>query len=36
MPWDCTTVSVDLALEPVTPDHYGQLVRDREVLPWAP
>jgi NAD(P)-dependent dehydrogenase (short-subunit alcohol dehydrogenase family) len=27
---------LDLALEPVDPDHYGQLVRFGKVLPWAP
>jgi NAD(P)-dependent dehydrogenase (short-subunit alcohol dehydrogenase family) len=27
---------LDLALEPVNPDHYGQLVRFGKVLPWAP
>jgi NAD(P)-dependent dehydrogenase (short-subunit alcohol dehydrogenase family) len=27
---------VDLALEPVDPRHYGQLLRNGEVLPWSP
>ncbi|MGW6277741.1 SDR family NAD(P)-dependent oxidoreductase [Kribbella sp. NPDC055071] len=27
---------VDLALKPVNPDHYGQLVRNGEVLSWRP
>lgn len=27
---------LDLALEPVDPAHYGQLIRDGKVLPWAP
>ncbi|HWG27596.1 hypothetical protein [Actinospica sp.] len=27
---------LDLALEPVKPGHYGELIRDSEVLPWGP
>lgn len=27
---------LDLALDPVNSDHYGQLVRNGRVLPWAP
>jgi NAD(P)-dependent dehydrogenase (short-subunit alcohol dehydrogenase family) len=27
---------LNLALDPINPDHYGQLVRDGKVLPWAP
>jgi NAD(P)-dependent dehydrogenase (short-subunit alcohol dehydrogenase family) len=27
---------LDLALEPVKPGHYGELVRNGEVLPWSP
>ncbi|MBB5153313.1 SDR family NAD(P)-dependent oxidoreductase [Saccharopolyspora phatthalungensis] len=27
---------VDLALDPVNPDHYGQLIRNGQILPWAP
>jgi hypothetical protein len=27
---------LDLALGPVKPGHYGELVRDGEVLPWSP
>ena len=27
---------LDLALEPVNPHHYGELIRNGEVLPWAP
>jgi NAD(P)-dependent dehydrogenase (short-subunit alcohol dehydrogenase family) len=27
---------LDLALDPVNPDHYGQLIRNGQVLPWAP
>jgi NAD(P)-dependent dehydrogenase (short-subunit alcohol dehydrogenase family) len=26
---------VDLAFDPITPEHYGQLVRKGEVLPWV-
>ncbi|TCO62228.1 SDR family NAD(P)-dependent oxidoreductase [Actinocrispum wychmicini] len=43
--WDVSTAPtpaqaavalLDLALDPVRPQHYGQLVRDGEVLPWSP
>jgi NAD(P)-dependent dehydrogenase (short-subunit alcohol dehydrogenase family) len=27
---------LDLAVDPVNPDHYGQLVRNGQILPWAP
>jgi NAD(P)-dependent dehydrogenase (short-subunit alcohol dehydrogenase family) len=27
---------LDLALEPIKPGHYGELIRNAEVLPWAP
>lgn len=27
---------LDLALDPVNPDHYGHLVRNGLILPWAP
>jgi len=43
--WDVSTAPtpeqaagplLDLALGPVNPDHYGQLVRDGQVLQWSP
>jgi hypothetical protein len=43
--WDVSTAPtpaqaagalLDLALDPVDPGHYGQLVRNGEVLRWAP
>lgn len=43
--WDVSTAAtpaqasgalLDLALEPVAPDHYGQLVRFGKVVPWSP
>ncbi|MEX5637725.1 hypothetical protein [Parafrankia sp. FMc2] len=43
--WDVSTAPtpaqaavalLDLALDPVDPQHHGQLIRDGEVLPWAP
>jgi hypothetical protein len=35
-PADAAVAQLDLALDPVNADHYGQLVRDGNVLPWAP
>jgi hypothetical protein len=35
-PADAAVALLDLAFDPVNPDHYGQLVRDGKVLPWAP
>ncbi|WP_326836941.1 SDR family NAD(P)-dependent oxidoreductase [Amycolatopsis rhabdoformis] len=35
-PAQAATVLLDLALDPVDPDHYGELVRHGQVLPWAP
>jgi NAD(P)-dependent dehydrogenase (short-subunit alcohol dehydrogenase family) len=35
-PTQAAVALVDLALESVTPGHYGQLVRNGQVLPWAP
>jgi NAD(P)-dependent dehydrogenase (short-subunit alcohol dehydrogenase family) len=35
-PAEAAAALLDLALEPVKPDHYGQLVRFGQVLPWAP
>ncbi|HEX3784277.1 MAG TPA: hypothetical protein VHX38_31855 [Pseudonocardiaceae bacterium] len=35
-PADAAVALLDLALQPVNPQHYGELVRDGEVLPWAP
>jgi NAD(P)-dependent dehydrogenase (short-subunit alcohol dehydrogenase family) len=43
--WDVSTAPtptraaqplLDLALNPVNPAHYGQLVRNAEILPWTP
>jgi NAD(P)-dependent dehydrogenase (short-subunit alcohol dehydrogenase family) len=35
-PADAAVALLDLALDAVNADHYGQLVRDGKVLPWAP
>jgi hypothetical protein len=35
-PADAAVALLDLALDAVNADHYGQLVRDGQVLPWAP
>jgi NAD(P)-dependent dehydrogenase (short-subunit alcohol dehydrogenase family) len=35
-PADAAVALLGLALEPVNPAHYGQLVRHGKVLPWAP
>ncbi|GAA4623434.1 SDR family NAD(P)-dependent oxidoreductase [Actinoallomurus vinaceus] len=35
-PAEAAVALLDLALEPVRPGHYGELLRDGEVLPWAP
>jgi NAD(P)-dependent dehydrogenase (short-subunit alcohol dehydrogenase family) len=35
-PAEAAVAVLDLATEPVQPDHYGELVRDGKVLPWAP
>jgi NAD(P)-dependent dehydrogenase (short-subunit alcohol dehydrogenase family) len=35
-PADAAVALLDLAFDPVSADHYGQLVRDGNVLPWAP
>jgi NAD(P)-dependent dehydrogenase (short-subunit alcohol dehydrogenase family) len=35
-PAEAAVALLDLALGPVMPGHYGELVRDGEVLPWAP
>ena len=32
-PAQAATALLDLALDPVNPDHYGRLVRDGKVLP---
>jgi hypothetical protein len=43
--WDVSTAPtpaqaavplLDLALNPLDSEHYGQLVRDGQVLPWMP
>jgi NAD(P)-dependent dehydrogenase (short-subunit alcohol dehydrogenase family) len=34
-PAEAAVPLLDLALDPLDPDHYGQLVRDRRVLPWT-
>jgi len=43
--WDVSTAAspaegavalLDLALDPVKPDQYGELVRHGEVVPWSP
>ena len=35
-PADAAPALLDLALQPVKPGHYGELVRNGHVLPWAP
>jgi NAD(P)-dependent dehydrogenase (short-subunit alcohol dehydrogenase family) len=35
-PADASVALLDLAFDAVNPDHYGQLVRNGNVLPWAP
>jgi NAD(P)-dependent dehydrogenase (short-subunit alcohol dehydrogenase family) len=35
-PADAAVALLDLAFDTVNPDHYGQLVRNGNVLPWAP
>jgi NAD(P)-dependent dehydrogenase (short-subunit alcohol dehydrogenase family) len=35
-PADAAVALLDLAFDDVNPDHYGQLVRNGNVLPWAP
>ena len=35
-PARAATALLNLALDPVNPDHYGQLVRNGQVLPWTP
>ena len=35
-PANAAVARLDLAFDPVTPEHYGQLVRYGQVLPWAP
>ncbi len=35
-PAEAAVALLDLALGPVDPAHYGQLVREGEVLPWSP
>jgi NAD(P)-dependent dehydrogenase (short-subunit alcohol dehydrogenase family) len=35
-PADAAVALLDLALDPVDAEHYGQLVRSGQVLPWAP
>jgi hypothetical protein len=35
-PAEASVSLLDLALGPVDPSHYGQLIRDGRVLPWAP
>lgn len=35
-PAQAAVALLDLALGPVNPGHYGQLVRNGQVLPWAP
>jgi NAD(P)-dependent dehydrogenase (short-subunit alcohol dehydrogenase family) len=36
VPAEAAVALLDLALEPVNPGHYGELVRNGEVLSWAP
>jgi len=36
IPADAAVALLDLAFDPVNADHYGQLVRNGNVLPWAP
>jgi hypothetical protein len=35
-PADTAPALLDLALQPVKPGHYGELVRFGHALPWAP
>ena len=35
-PAEAAVALLDLALDPVRPGHYGELVRNGDVLPWAP
>ena len=35
-PADAAVALLDLAFDAVDADHYGQLVRNGNVLPWAP
>jgi NAD(P)-dependent dehydrogenase (short-subunit alcohol dehydrogenase family) len=35
-PAEAAVALLDLAFDDVNPDHYGQLVRNGNVLPWAP
>jgi hypothetical protein len=35
-PADAAVALLDLTFDDVNPDHYGQLVRNGNVLPWAP
>ncbi|HEY0497565.1 MAG TPA: SDR family NAD(P)-dependent oxidoreductase [Kutzneria sp.] len=35
-PAQAAVALLDLALEPAKPEHYGELLRDGEVLPWQP
>ncbi|MCI2416887.1 SDR family NAD(P)-dependent oxidoreductase [Saccharopolyspora sp. K220] len=35
-PAQASVALLDLAFDPVKTDHYGQLIRNGEVLPWAP
>ncbi|MEV0405634.1 SDR family NAD(P)-dependent oxidoreductase [Actinoallomurus sp. NPDC050550] len=35
-PAQAATALLNLAFDPVDPDHYGELVRNGQVLPWAP
>jgi hypothetical protein len=35
-PADAAPALLDLALQPVKPGHYGELVRNGRALPWAP
>ncbi|MGI5232903.1 SDR family NAD(P)-dependent oxidoreductase [Actinoallomurus sp. CA-142502] len=35
-PAEAALALLDLALDPVDPDHYGRLVRHGQVLPWSP
>jgi hypothetical protein len=35
-PADAAVALLNLAFDPVNADHYGQLVRNGDVLPWVP
>jgi len=35
-PAQAAVALLDLAFGPITPGHYGQLIRDGSVLSWAP